>query len=98
MAFDREPVRTPDSIGTIVVVLKDSFLTDEDGTVALPYQRASFQVNVVMDDGSMVVRKGDLAPHITPAQKQALMAFMSSLRVQANEQILGVEPNAVEKS
>jgi len=91
MSFELEPVRTPESLGTIVVVLKDTFIA-EDGGEPAPYQSAAFQVNVILDDGTTISRRGNLVPHITAAQRTGLMAFMESLRTQAEEQILGVVP------
>ena len=81
--FQQEPTRGPVEIRNLVVILKDAF--DEQGN---PYQSAHFQIEVVMDGGSRVQRRGDLAQHITPTQRSALMAFMDSLREQAEEQIL----------
>jgi len=83
MAFIQEPTKTPESIGNIVVFLRDGF--DNQGT---PFQGAKFDVAVMMSDGSEVRRRGDLAPHITPAQRQALMDFMMALRAQAEDEIL----------
>lgn len=84
MAFEPEPTRTPEAIGNIVVILKDAF--GESG----PYQSAHFDVRIVLSDGREVSRRGDLVPHITPAQRTALMDFMDGLRTQAETQILGV--------
>jgi len=92
MAFELEPVRTPNDIGAIVITLKDAFMTDESGSAVVPYQSASYQITVVLDDGSNTMRRGNLIPHITPAERQALMDFMDALRVRAAEQILGTSP------
>lgn len=83
MAFEQEPTRGPAGIGELIIVLKDSF--DEEGQ---PYQSASFRIGVVMSDGSVVLRRGDLVPHITPAQRQGLLDFVANLRVQADTQIV----------
>ena len=87
MAFIVEGTDTPTSIGTIVVILKDAVDGGEDGNEA--YQSAHFQVAVLNQNGErMETRKGNLVPHITTAQKNALMSFMASLRTQAENQIL----------
>jgi hypothetical protein len=87
MAFTREPVRTPVEIGNIVIILEDAV---EENGVALqtPLQSASFNVRIVLSDGTVITRKGNLVQHITPARRAALMNFMDGLRVQAEEQIL----------
>lgn len=84
MAFQQEPTRTPVSIGNLVVILKDTW--DEVGQ---PYQSAHFDIRVELSDGSEVVRRGDLVPHITQQQRQALMDFMAALRLQAMGEVLG---------
>ncbi len=84
MAFTQESTKTPASIGNVVVTLKDS-LDDGEGA---PYQAAYYDVRIVMSDGSEVVRRGNLVPHITTAQRNALMDFMDALRVQAEGEFL----------
>ena len=83
--FDQEPTRTPTEIGIIVVYLKDAVARDGEPA----YQSAHFDVKIVLSDGTEITRHGDLVPHITPAQRTALMDFMAGLRAQAEEQILG---------
>lgn len=83
MAFTQEPTRIAQSIGNIVVVLKDGF--DEQGDA---YQSAHFDVRVELSDGTVTTRRGDLVAHITVAQRNALMDFMASLRTQAESEIL----------
>ena len=84
MTFVIEPTRTPDAIQNIVVTLKDAIAHgDEDA-----YKSAHFVVNVLLSDGTVIHRKGDLVPHITVAQRDALMAFMNSLRTQAISEIM----------
>ena len=84
MAFNPQAASAPTAVGNIVIILKDAF--DEEGA---PYQSAHFQINIQMSDGRTVHRRGDLVPHITPAQRQGLMDFMVALRMQAGLQILG---------
>jgi hypothetical protein len=81
MALTQEPTRTPTGIGKIRVII-----TDMDGTLA--GKSIDFEAAVQLSDGSGITRHGDLAPHLTPAQKTALISFMDSLRVQAVSQIV----------
>ena len=83
MAFQQQTTITATEIRNITVYLKDAF--DEQGT---PYQSAHFQVQILMSDGRELSRRGDLVPHITPAQRQGLLDFMDSLRTQAANEIL----------
>jgi hypothetical protein len=85
MAFDPEPTRTAVSIGTIVVTLKDAVAVGEEPA----YQSAHYQVEVILSDGTKIKRRGDLVPHLEPAQRQGLMSFMDDLRALATAQILG---------
>jgi hypothetical protein len=64
-------------------MLKDTF--DEDGD---PIQSVHYQVEVIRSDGSKASRRGDLFPHITPAQRSALSAFLDGLRTQAEGEFL----------
>lgn len=83
MAFLPAPSKVPNQIGNIIVILKDAF---EDG---VPYQSATFQFEILDSDGNRMERKsGNLEPHITVAQKNALMSFMTSLRTQAESEVL----------
>lgn len=82
MAFELEPTRTPVSIRNVVVVLKDAF--GESG----PYQSAHFDIRIELSDGREVSRRGNLVPHITVGQRDALMDFMAGLRIQAETQML----------
>jgi hypothetical protein len=88
MAFQPEPTRTPTAIGAITVFLKDSPERVEDGETVPAYKSAHFDVKVVLSDGTVVTRRGDLQPHLTQAQIDGLLAFMADLRAQAEEEIL----------
>lgn len=83
MAFVQEPTRTPTEIRNIVIVLKDAF--DEEGD---PYQSAHFRIQIVLSDGTVMWRRGDLVPHITAGQRNALIQLMADLRAQAVNQII----------
>lgn len=89
MAFVPEPTRTPMEIGDIRVSLVDAVARDGTTRMEPAYQAAYFDVRIILSDGTAISRSGDLVPHITPAQRSALMDFMAGLRVQAEEQILG---------
>jgi len=79
--FDAEPSRMPTSIGRIKIEL-----ADEDGTTG--GYAAYYEAQVVMDDGTRRTRRGNLVPHLTPAQRTALIGFVQDLRTQAEAQIL----------
>jgi hypothetical protein len=82
MAFQREAARTPAAIGDIEIRL---FSPDPTGADSAG---ATFWVQVKMSDGTTEVRSGNLSPHITTAQRNALLAFMATLRTQAAAEIL----------
>jgi len=89
MAFDPELPRTAVSIQDIsieLVDLKNPGL-DPNGDPITPYG-ARYNVQIVMSDGSIVVRQGNLVPHITTAQRNSLIAFMQAMRTQAETQFL----------
>jgi hypothetical protein len=96
MAFNRAVIRTPVSIGRMVIRLTDVPETSEtvdgpDGPETVTeaaWQSAQFELVVEYDDGTTERRAGNLAPHITTAQRDALMQFLSNLRAQAETQIL----------
>jgi len=79
MAFSRENTATPQSIRDISIQITDLV----NGSKA-----ATFSVQVLMSDGTMRVRTGDLVPHITTAQRDGLLNFIAALRTQAAGQIL----------
>lgn len=85
MSFETEPTKTPESIGDIVVTLIDGFELESGD----PIKSAYFQVEIILSDGTKILRRGNLVPHITAAQRQGLIDFMESLRTQAESQILG---------
>jgi len=84
MALPAAQARIPVAIGDLAVVL-----TDYVETVGEPaHKSGGYEVQVVYDNGDIVVLSGDLLPHITPVQTAALVAFMDGLRVQAVTEIL----------
>ena len=85
MAFQQEQPIIPTAIGDFSVQLVDRASPEPDQ----PAQTALFEIQVLDADGNIMrLMRGNLAPHITTAQRQALMSFMSDLRVQAEQQIL----------
>jgi len=87
MAFTPIPTRTPVSIGNIIITLTDrAEIEQPSGTAA--GQGATFQVRVLMSDGSIETRQGNLAPHITIAQRNGLLGFLDDIRAQAITQLL----------
>lgn len=84
MTFLQEPTRVATDIGNIIVMLKDVLATDEDPAI----QEAFFDIKIIFDDGTTVTRKGNLTSHITPAERAALIGFMTTLRARAIEQII----------
>jgi len=82
MAWTQEPTITATGIETMVVILKTNPL-DPDET-----QSANFWLMVRRSDGSTKKLAGDLVPHITVAQRDGLLAFMASLRTQAEAEVL----------
>lgn len=83
MAFTREVARTPVSIRDIGIELTDLLQADDTHDYA-----ARFSVQVVMSDGSIQVRQGNLLPHITTAQRNGLLSFMQSLQTQVETELL----------
>ena len=86
MAFDRQDTIVAESIGRIMVTLSDAPSGGgEDGSE--PIRTAQFDIVVEMSTGHRRIR-GNLVPHLTQAQIQALLDFMANLRTQAENQIL----------
>jgi len=84
MAFDKAESRMPVAIRDLSVVLVDYAAAGDQET----HQQARYEVQVEYDTGEIKVMQGDLVPHITTAQIEALQGFIAGLRVQAEEQIL----------
>ena len=76
MAFSKEPTRTPIAIADISIQLMSPDPTGTDTPTA------DFSVQVRYSDNTIRVLTGNLAPHLTQAQINALQSFMASLRTQ----------------
>ena len=84
MAFEPAEARTPTEIRDLSVILTDYVKGGEQAA----RKEGRYEVQVLYSNGDLITRSGDLLPHITQAQKNALVAFLDALRVQAEEQIL----------
>jgi hypothetical protein len=82
MAFTTEVARVAEAIEDISIELFHPNPAGEE------VAGATYSVQVRMSDGSIVVRTGDLVPHITVSQRNALLDFMATLRQQAIDQFL----------
>lgn len=82
MAFSREPTRTPVAIGNIEIRLYDP------DPAEMNQRGADFAVVVRFDDGEVKVMRGDLVPHLSQAQINALLGFVADMRTKAETEIL----------
>ena len=82
MAFQTEPIRTPTAISDIEVRL---YSPDPTGNETA---RAEYSVQVRFSDNSVRVVAGDLVPHLSQGQINALLSFMDDMRTKANTEIL----------
>lgn len=79
MAFPQEQTRTPTSVGTIFIVLKD----------ISGHKSARFVIEVEDQNGlTMRTLSGDLVPHLTQAQINGLLGLIADVRTQAEAEIL----------
>lgn len=87
MAFDPEPtqVRTPTKIQALVIILHRSWQAGEEE----PINSAKFKIIVHDQDGAqMTERAGPLAPHNSPQENAALLAFMDTKWAQVEAEVL----------
>ena len=76
MSFEPEQPEIPASIGDIVIILAGHPDKTKD--------KANYKIQVLQEDGvTLDVKRGNLAPHLTPAQITALKTFMSDIRTLA---------------
>jgi hypothetical protein len=80
MEFEKVVPVNPVSVGDIEIRLFQS----ADGSE----NKAMFEIQVLMSDGSIKVLQGDLIPYNTTYQNQQLLAFMNEKRAQAVNEIL----------
>lgn len=81
MAFSEEPTRTPNAIGAIDIKIHTTGPSGAGGAV-------DYSVKIVFSDGSVVVRSGDLLPHLSQAQINGLISFMNDMRTKAESEFL----------
>lgn len=84
MTFDKAIIATPIAIEDISVVLTDYI---DDGQQPAR-QEARYEVQVRYNTGEIKVLTGDLVPHLTQGQINALMSFMDDMRTKAEQEIL----------
>lgn len=82
MTFSKESTRVPERIAALEVCL---YSPDPLGTESAG---ATYSVQVVYSTGEVRALTGNLVPHLTQAQINALTAFMDTMRVKANNEIL----------
>jgi len=82
MAFERQSARTPVAIAGIEIRL-----FSPDPASARP-SSADFSVQVRYSDDSVDAVRGNLVPHLSQGQINALLSFMDDMRTKANTEIL----------
>ena len=80
--------RIPESIADLSVVLTDFIENQAEEGEPEVFQTGRFEVQVKYTNGEIKLIQGNLVPHLTAGQKTALMGFLTSLRVKAEEEIL----------
>lgn len=83
MAFTREAVQTPVSVGWLQVTLYRADPDKPNDTSS-----AGFRLVVRYDNGESRERSGDLWPHLTAQERTQLTAFVESLYSRAAAAIL----------
>lgn len=81
MAFTAIVTPLPQSIADISITITDYL--DETETS----DSAGYEVQIVYDNGVILVKTGDLVPHLTGAQIAALQTLMADLRMLAQDLI-----------
>ena len=71
MAFTPEPTRGPQEIYSLAVIAKYES--------ELPVPHIVYQVEILMTDGSIVKRSGELRPHLTQGQVDTIETFLSNM-------------------
>lgn len=84
--FARIGAVTAVSVERLSITLVKRIVTEEV-PLESPY-RATYDIDVVLSDGGQKQLHGDLVPHITPGERDALIGFMDVLWTRAEAQIL----------
>lgn len=92
--FEREQNRVPVAIGRLYIRLDHvpaQYDPDTGDEIEPASKSAQYEFTVIYSDGSTKRKAGNLVPHITTAQREALLNFVDSLRAQAEQQVLPEE-------
>ena len=82
MAFAAEEPRTPDTIGDISITVTDFVDPEKLGDI-------EYSIQILQSTGSIFrVATGNLGPHLTQGQIDALIGFMATIRTQAENELL----------
>ncbi len=93
MAFDLQRIKTPKSVGAIVITLKDYPANPNATPPTEAMQTAMIHVNVLDADGQPFHQySADLLKHITAQQANTLKNFMALMRTKAGAEVV---PTAV---
>jgi hypothetical protein len=87
MTFTPAQPRTPTAIGSVVIILKDRPAMESQPAS----KTVSYDVAVLDQDGRRMdvpQDTGNLAPHLTQAQINALIQFMTDMRAKAEAELL----------
>ncbi len=82
MAFERQAARVANAIGRVEIHLLSPDPTGNE------QPGAEYMVQVHYDNGERKVVRGNLVPHLSPAQINALLGFMDDMRQKAITEIL----------
>lgn len=82
MAFEREVPRVAVAIGDIALSVFDPDPTQTESA------SADVAVQIKTNEGTIIVRSGSAAPHLTTQQRNQLLAIMVSLRTKAVAEFL----------
>ena len=82
MAFPRQQARVPVAVADIEIRLYSPDPTGDETP------GVSYEVQVRYDSGEVKVLRGNLVPHLTQAQIDALLNFVALMRTKAETEIL----------
>ncbi len=91
MPFEQQRVKTPKSVGTIVILLKDYPANPNTQPPTEAMQTAMIHVNVLDADGQPLTQySADLLKHIPAAKATMLKEFMTLMRTKASAEVVPV--------
>lgn len=90
MSFIKEKARIPSAIGELKIVLLDIPAIEVLGEERDARQQTVFNIQI-LDSQNSIMRtlKGNLVPHLTQTQINQLKAFINSIRLKAEQEIIG---------